>query len=363
MALILSLLLCYGAAAAQDFDRALSPRTFVFPTDHGDHPTFQTEWWYITGQLQAQDGAQYGYQLTFFRRAFGRQGALSPQRPSDLAMGDLIIYHAALTDIGQGRFHQVEDFGRRASNWAGAAADSLDVHLYGHWLKAQADGSFKASFSLQQQRLELHLTPSRPPVLHGLQPGLSPKGPEPGQASYYYSIPRLATQGFLDTGQKRQSVRGTSWFDHEFGSNQLDTGQVGWDWFAVSLSDGSDLMLYLLRYRDNRPPSAAGTLVEPDGTVHYLPATAFQVEPQSHWTSPHSGARYPAAWEVILLGHDLQLTVEPLLADQELQTGGSTGVTYWEGLCRFFGQRRGQSVEGKGYVELVGYAGAFMGGL
>jgi len=212
--------------------------------------------------------------------------------------------------------------------------------------------------------VEITLTPRKPVVLHG-EGGLSRKGPRPGQASYYASLTDLATTGRLRSGSEGKSVvvQGTSWFDHEFGSNQLAPEQEGWDWFSLHLSDGRDLMLYLLRRTDGTvEPASSGTLVEPDGSARHLRLEEFVVHPLDHWTSPRTGARYPSRWRVEIPEAAIDFEATPLLPDQELVTGGSTGVTYWEGAVVGAGTSGREVVTCQGYVELTGYAGS-LGGL
>jgi predicted secreted hydrolase len=206
--------------------------------------------------------------------------------------------------------------------------------------------------------LTLELAPQKPPVLHG-EKGLSRKGSLPGQASHYYSYTDLKTTGWLKTENAAAPVRvkGTSWFDHEFGSNQLATGLVGWDWFSLHLSDGKNLMLYFLRRSDGTiEPESSGTMVETAGGSRHLPLPAIKQEVLDHWKSPHSGAVYPSRWRIRIPDEDLDLLVSPLLPDQELVTPASTGVTYWEGAVEGIGLSEERKVTCLGYVELTGYA-------
>ena len=205
----------------------------------------------------------------------------------------------------------------------------------------------------------------RPPLLHGRSAGLSEKGPATGQASYYYSQTRLQTEGTIRRADGTSSkVRGTSWFDHEFGSQQMAADQVGWDWFSVPLDDGTDLMLYVIRKRDGSiEPKSSGTLRLADGRRIHLKKGDFEVDVRRRWKSEKSGGEYPSEWQIRVPGHGVDLRVRPLLADQELRTRATTGVNYWEGLCEFEGKSGTRSVRGHGYVELVGYAGEFLHGI
>jgi len=347
-----------GAAApalARDegFARADRPRAFSFPADHGSHPEFQTEWWYVTGSLETPSGNPLGFQATWFRTALV---ADPPPRASRLAARDLVLFHGALTDVEAGRFHFEEQSSRAAAGWAGAATGDLSVRLLDHSLEREDDG-WRLRCRVEDARLDLLLVPTRAPLLHGRQPGLSLKGDEPGQASYYYSQTRLRATGTLRRGDGSSApVRGEAWFDHEFGSSQLDGGLVGWDWFSVALSDGTDLMLYRLRDAEGGAGSqSSGTLRQGETVVH-LPRDAVTIDVLDTWTSPRSGATYPAAWRVRVPSRRIDLRVRPVLADQELATTASTGVHYFEGLCTYEGRAGDIAVTGRGYVELVGYA-------
>ncbi len=342
-----------------DFEAADRPRELVFPGDHGDHPEFKTEWWYLTGSVTTPDGELLGFQATWFRSALV---AAAPARRSNLATRDLFFFHGALTDVARKSFHFGQVGSRGAPDWASAERGSLDVAVLGRRLTSDADGSWRATFDVDGRAVELRLTPTRTPLLHGEVPGLSRKGPRPGQASYYYSHTRLRAEGTVQRSPDSEpvAVEGTVWFDHEFGSNQLAEDQVGWDWFSVALDDGSDLMLYLLRREDGTfETESSGTLRRPDGTREHLRLADFRVEVLETWRSPRSDATYPARWRLRVPDHGVDLEVRPVIADQELDTRDSTGVTYWEGLCEFTGRVGERGVGGRGYVELVGYASRF----
>jgi predicted secreted hydrolase len=203
---------------------------------------------------------------------------------------------------------------------------------------------------------DLFLKPLKAPVLHGDR-GYSRKGDTPERASCYYSFSRLQTRGEIRFDNQVFAVSGLSWMDHEFSTAELQPGIEGWDWFSLQLDNGSELMLYLLRQADGRlNPASSGTLVDENGTARHLSLDAFKTEILDTWKSPHSGGRYPSRWRLTLDTDDLQVFIEPNLADQEMRTPDSTGVTYWEGSVSVAGQARGRPVTGKGYVELTGYA-------
>jgi predicted secreted hydrolase len=341
-----------GGAAADGFSRADRPRDFRFPDDHGPHDGFRTEWWYLTGQLADDDGRAFGYQLTFFRQALAPVVAPSVSR---WRTGHLWMAHFALTDVGGRRFHAFERFGREALGLAGAERTPLKIHVE-DWEFA-ATGADATAFRLAAAEggvaLALDLAPARPPVLQG-DGGLSAKGPEPGNASYYYSLTRLVTRGEVQLGARRFAVTGSSWLDREWSTSALGPDLAGWDWFALELDDGSDLMLYRLRRPDGAgAPASSGTWIAADGATTRLAARDFVLTPLTTWRSPRGGD-YPARWRIEIPSRALSLELEPLLADQELPLS----VRYWEGAVVARGTAAGRPVTGRGYVELTGYAAA-----
>ena len=337
-------------ALAEDragFARALAPRPLSFPGDHGPHPDFRTEWWYYTGNLTTPAGRHVGFQLTFFRVA------LSPEaepRASAWATRQLYVAHFAVTDTAGGRFHAASRASRAALGLAGAQAAPFRVWVEGWSAEAEADAT-RLRAQDGDVAIDLAVAPAKPVVLQGDR-GLSQKGPEPGNASIYYSFTRMPARGTVRLGADTLEVAGEAWMDREWSTSALGTDLEGWDWFAVQLDDGRELMVYLLRRRDGTPDLfSAGTLVAADGTTRRLEPADFRVETLAHWTSPHSGVRYPARWQVSVPSADLQLQIEPRLADQELRVG----TRYWEGAVAVRGSSAGRPAAGQGYVELVGY--------
>lgn len=349
---------CPHETGGAEFRLALPGRLFVFPADHAAHPEFKTEWWYYTGHLQSQEGERFSYQLTFFR-----VGLLSrpPAGSSAWLARTLYFAHFALTDITGQRFQFFDRASRGALGLAGAATDRYHVWL-GDWQAwLQPDGRHRLEARTPEISLALDLQPVKPPVIHGRQ-GVSQKAAGVGYASHYYSLTRLTTQGELHYWGRSHQVQGLSWMDHEFSSSQLAPEQVGWDWFSLQLSDGRDLMLYLLRHQDGTlDPHSSGTWVEATGSSQHLPWGSFRVTALGRWRSSRSGATYPAGWRLEIPARDADLTIHPTLPDQELITARSTQVTYWEGSVTVTGQVAGQPVTGRGYVELTGYAGSLGG--
>ena len=332
------------------FARATAPREFRFPADHGPHPEFRHEWWYFTGNLRAPEGRRFGYQLTFFRFALS---PAPPDRRSRWATTQAYMAHFAVTDAQGNRFHHFERTGRGALGLAGATARPFRVWL-DDW---SAEGGESSTLPVRLRAAEggasvdLVLDTARPIVPQGDR-GLSRKSAAPGNASHYYSMTRLATRGTVRVDGVSFPVEGNSWLDREWGTSSLEKGQEGWDWFALQLSDGRDLMFYRLRRGDGgSDPFSAGTLVLPDGSYRPLSLDEVKIETLESWRSPEGGARYPSRWRLRLPSEGLELDVIPRTADQELRTT----VRYWEGAVGVRGTSRGEPVGGEGYVELTGY--------
>ena len=324
------------------FARVLVPRPLSFPADHGPHPDFRTEWWYYTGNLKTAGGRHVGFQLTFFRVALA---PADEQRPSAWATRQLHVAHFALTDTVGNRFHAASRVSRAALGLAGAEASPFRVWLE-DWSAEGTGTSTRLRAGEGDVAIDLGVAAAKPLVLQGDR-GLSRKGPEAGNASLYYSATRMSARGTVRLGPETLEVTGEAWMDREWSTSALGQGVAGWDWFAVQLEDGRELMAYLLRRRDGTvDPFSAGTLVEADGTARPLGARDLGVETLAHWTSPRSGVRYPSRWRLSVPSADLRLEIVPRLADQEL----IVGTRYWEGAVTVAG-----SSAGHGYVELVGY--------
>lgn len=345
-----------GQAADAGFAQALLPRAFTFPQDHGPHAQFRQEWWYFTGHLQGAGGERFGFELTFFRFA------LAPPDPAAAAAGasawrtrEIYMAHFALTDITGQRFEYAQKLSRAALGLAGAQGAPLRVWIDDWTLQEQPHPGAAPHWQLHAAQagyeLQLELAPLGAPVANG-QAGLSVKSAQPGAASYYYSLPRIAVQGTLVRGGAPLTVTGLAWFDHEWGSAALATNQAGWDWFALQLTDGSALMFYALRARDGqRDVHSAGTFVDADGAIRSLASTDVVLAATGSWVSG-DGVRYPSGWRIRVPALALDLTAQPVLKDQELRTS----PRYWEGAVQLAGTRGGAPAAGRGYVELVGYA-------
>lgn len=329
-------------------------RTFHFPPDHGEHPEFKTEWWYVTGHLRGEKGTTFGYQLTFFSTGLPKveTPAESPWSASRVMMG-----HLAYSEPSVLRFRSFERFSRRSLGLTGVTTDSEGVKVWlEDWsLHRTPDGVWRLQAFQEDDvsgdfELSLRLTEQKPPVLQG-EGGYSRKGPQPEHASYYVSLTRLAAEGTLRRGSESHKVSGSSWFDHEWSSQPMAPGLVGWDWFSLQLSDGWELMLYLLRYEDGRlEPASSGLLVARDGGTSKLTLEQFQVEVKEHHRSAR-GILYPSAWKLSVPEAAIMLMVRPTMRDQEMKSS----VAYWEGAVEAEGTRDGKELKGRGFVELTGY--------
>jgi predicted secreted hydrolase len=363
LALLAAIAFCPGktCSPAADYPALSGPCNLRFPLDHASHPDHRVEWWYYTGNLVSDDGARYGFQLTFFRvRAVPVQdGKVSPARPSAWRTDQVFIVHAAISDISSNEFLHSEKTSRAALQLAGAREREGRFEVFVDGCEAViAPGLHRLSAKAADFSFTLDLVPRKNPVVHG-ESGLSRKGDAPGEASCYYSISRLEAAGSVIVGDREKPVHGTAWMDHEFMSAPLDLRFAGWDWFGLQLSDGSELMIYLMREKSGGySPVSSGTFVDKEGKSTRLGSKDFRVRVLDTWKSPHSGALYPALWLLEVITLDLRIKILPNMADQEMQTPGSTRVTYWEGSVRAESPgAQGRAVAGEGYVELTGYAG------
>jgi predicted secreted hydrolase len=348
-----TLLLPFLLTAQQDvrYRQALPGYTYAFPHDHGAHRDFKLEWWYYTGNLRAEDGHQFGYELTFFRTGMDR----IYDNPSTWRVGELYMAHFAVTDVTAKKFHYFEKLNRAGPGIAGASEGALNVWNE-NWSGRLEGVAITLVASAGEAAIELSLEPKKRPAIHGIG-GVSQKAEGPGRASHYYSLSRLATRGVLRLGGTTFEVSGESWMDHEFGTNQLTEDQAGWDWFSIQLDNGAELMLYRMRNRDGSiDPHSSGTIVERDAGTRHLRISEFTAAPGRRWTSPKTGTSYPVEWTIVLPGRSTELRVTPLLDEQELVTTRSTGIAYWEGAIEIRGTWEGQPVTGHGYLELTGYA-------
>ena len=346
------------AADRNGFLSVTGPCNLIFPKDHGPHPGYRTEWWYYTGNLQSDAGAPYGFQLTFFRRQISPAGAQNnwPKPHSAWRTQQVYLGHAAISDISKKRYLSSERIAREALGMAGVAQKANETTIFiKNWSAKIGTGSHMLKAATDNFSYELTLQPLKPLILHG-SAGYSHKGSTPERASCYYSITRLIAEGTLTLDGKTMPIKGLSWMDHEFSTAPLEPGIIGWDWFSLQLSDQSEIMLFQLRNeRGGLHPASSGTFIDPSGRPRHLNRENFSVEVLDQWKSPKSGAVYPVRWQVAVFPLAIQLTVTANMSDQEMQTPGSTGVTYWEGSVAANGSVANQAVQGRGYVELTGY--------
>lgn len=348
---VFTLVILPARLSAGGFAYAIRPRTFRFPRDHGSHPAFKTEWWYVTGNLRSTGGRRWGFQITIFRNAIIPPGSKDKNR---WKVKNLYLLNAAVSDIRRDRFLYFRDLARAGPGICGAKIGSMDV-----WMKTARITmkgkrlylTFKgATFSFSLACLSL-----LPPVLNGNR-GLSQKGPKPGQATYYYSLPALKTRGNLQTPEGSFQVTGISWFDHEFGTSQLGPDQTGWDWVSLHLSDGSHLMVYRIRKTSGTiEPTSSATFIEPDGKPTCLYADKFSLVPLPSGESLIHGIRYPLKWQLEITPLRLKLTLSPWMKAQAWLGDRKGGIPYWEGAIQAHGQRGEKPVSGEGYLELTGY--------
>lgn len=338
------------------------PCNLSFPADHGPHPGYRTEWWYYTGHLSDAHRHRFGFQLTFFRSRLKPPGDRRtwPHPASAWRTDQLYLAHAAVTDITGGRHLQAERIARPVLSLAGADPTPDGWRIYLHtWQAVITPSRHLLRAETPHFDFTLTLTPTKPPALHG-NAGYSRKGQTPERASCYYSFTRLQAEGILVVDGTPHRVNGTAWMDHEFSSAPLQPGIAGWDWFGLQFSDDTEVMFYLLRNADGTVNAASsGTYVLPSGETRHLRRDDVRITPLAYWTSPHTDARYPVKWRLIIAPLNCELIVTADLADQEMRTPHSTNVVYWEGSVKTAGTKAKKHIQGVGYVELTGYAKPF----
>lgn len=342
-----------GEGVRAGFERAREARELRFPEDHSPHPDFRTEWWYFTGNVSTAGGRQFGYQVTIFR--IGVTAGVESRR-SAWATNQIYMGHVGLTDVQAGEHSFEERFARGAAGLAGAESAPFRVWIEGWEVRQTGDRirhqvpELRITATLQGGAIDLTLEAAKPLVLQGNR-GLSRKGPEPGNASFYYSSTRMKTHGAITTGGTRQAVSGTSWMDREWSTSALGPGVEGWDWFALQLSDSTEIMYYQLRRHDGAPDAfSKGSLIAPDGTPDPLALSDVALRVTDRWSSP-AGVSYPSGWRLQVPSRGVDLTITPKVKAQLMDVS----VKYWEGTVAIEGVRNGNTVRGSGYAELAGY--------
>ena len=342
--LLVALLALPGIAGASVGYPDVRPRPLAFPGDGGAHPAFRIEWWYVTGWLRDAEAREYGFQITFFRNRPG----IAEASASRFAAKQLLFAHAALANPEWQRLAYDQRAAREGFGLAATKEGATDVHI-GDWRLAQAGDAYTARVRARAFALDLTLDARAPPLVQG-DGGVSRKGPDPANASFYYSRPQLAVAGHLAIGRRARGVTGIGWLDHEWSSSYLPRGAVGWDWIGINFDDGGALMAF--RIRDARGGSlwAGGALRNPQGSVRALEPAEVAFVPLRRWRSPRTGVEYPVSFRVHAT--DIDITLEPLFPDQELDAREGVGAVYWEGAVRAI--RSGRAT-GRGYLELTGY--------
>ncbi len=337
-----------GATAAAVAYPAVTTDVLAFPRDHGSHPAFRTEWWYVTGWLEDRQGGHVGVQVTFFRRRPG----IAEDSASAFAPRQLIFAHAAIADAAFGRLRHDQRVARAVFDLAGAAEATTDVRV-GGWSLALDGDTYVAKVAAREFAFELGFRASQPVLLQG-ESGYSRRGPLPAQASRYYSRPQLEVSGTLEVGGRARQLRGgRAWLDHEWSSEYLASDAVGWDWIGINLDDSGALMAFRMRDRGGKSLWAGGSRRDARGVDHALARDGIAFEPLRTWTSPRTGIAWPVEFRVRAGGTDYRIA--PLMDDCELDSRLSTGTVYWEGAARMSSDGR---PVGRGYLELTGYGGA-----
>jgi predicted secreted hydrolase len=332
------------AVSETKFPEVRPGAAFHFPEDHGAHPTFRNEWWYITGWLKRPNGSAVGFQVTFFRSRPG----IAEDNPSAFAPKQILFAHTAISDPALGKLLHEERFYREGFGLAKAATNDADVTI-GDWrIFRSADGKFHTTVSGKDFSLNLSFDPTQPVLLEG-DGGFSRKSPRPGDASYYYSMPNLKVSGTVARNGESEFVTGSAWLDREWSSNYLNPDATGWDWLGLNLESGGALMAFRIRGRSGENIWAGGTLREPNGTVHIFAPGDLRFIPVRRWHSPQTGTEYPVEMTIAVRLPEGQREwhLTPLFDNQEYDSRGTGGPVYWEGAVRAFGA--------SGYLEMTGY--------
>lgn len=340
------------AAAALPLVRAhaadyavVTPRPLVFPRDHGAHPDYRIEWWYLTGWLDAP--RPLGFQITFFRTRTG----VDPANPSRFAATQLVIAHAAIADPARGSLLKDERVARAGFDVAGASEADTDVRLDRWRFTRRADASYECTLPARAFTLQFIAVPTQPLLLQG-DGGYSRKGPQPAQASFYYTQPQLRVQAVLQQDGTTRRLAGTAWLDHEWSSTLLDPDAAGWDWVGMNLDDGAALTAFQIRRRGGGEKLYAYASLREAGNALPRLFSPGDVDftPIERWSSPRTRAVWPVAQRIRVGARSFE--TKPLFADQELDSRASTGAVYWEGASLL---SEGGRSAGRGYLEMTGY--------
>jgi predicted secreted hydrolase len=306
-------------------------RVLEFPVDHGAHPEFRIEWWYLTANMTGPDGTPYGLQWTLFR------SALAPRDGDGWDTPQLWMGHAAVTTPTA--HHVAERLARGGIGQAGVTASPFAAWIDEWAMTGPNLGALRLTASGPDFSYDVGLQASGPLILHG-QNGYSVKSGQ-GQASHYYSQPAFDLSGTVMLPDGSVSVTGTAWLDREWSSQPLAQDQTGWDWFSLSFESGDKLMGFVLR---GKADYTSATWIGADSTVTAFPDGEFQALPQE-WNDV-AGRSVPVVWKVSLPDRGVDITVQALNRNAWMETS----VRYWEGPVTIAG-----SHAGVGYLEMTGY--------
>lgn len=342
-----------GEVKDENFEKAVEKRKFIFPEDHGPHPGFRTEWWYFTGNLISGDNKKFGYQFTIFRTALSNN---KNSGISEWSSNQIYMAHFTVSDISNDKFYFDERFSRVGNELAGAQAIPFKVWLE-DWLIIESEKrtafelpviNIKAKTDIAE--INFVLESLKPVVMQGVE-GLSQKGSQPGNASYYYSYTNLKTDGKIILEGKEFNVSGNSWMDREWSTSALSEDQKGWDWFALQLDDSTELMYYQMRKKDGSPDNfSKGIIVDKDGTTQKIKKEDVELLITDNWKSPE-GNNYPSGWNLKIVSKNIDLKITPAVSDQLL----NVSIKYWEGSVKIKGEKNNSKISGRGYAELTGY--------
>jgi len=337
-------LLARTAGAATEYATVRPGLALAFPRDHGSHPVYRNEWWYITGWLKSKAGNELGMQITFFRNRPG----IGEDNPSRFAPRQLLFAHAALSDARIGRLLHDQRAAREGFGLAAAAEADTDIRVE-DWSLKRVGEVYEARIAAREFDYSLRFRPTQPLLLQG-EGGYSRKGPAASQASHYYSRPHLEVSGAVAVSGKKTEVTGAAWLDHEWSSEAMAAEAVGWDWVGINLTDGGALMAFRMRDSKGGTHWASGKHRNTAGRVRVFKPGEIGFTPLRRWRSPRTQAEYPVGMR--LQAGSMDLLIEPSMDDQELDSRASTGTIYWEGAVS---ARGADSVTGRGYLELTGY--------
>lgn len=343
-----------GSKAEDGFSKAVEKIKFEFPSDLGSHPGFKTEWWYFTGNVTGEYGEEFGYQFTIFRTALSTE---KQKRESEFGTNQIYMGHFTISDISNNKFYYYERFSREAPGLAGVEVKPFKVNLENYKIFETGSSGYdfpkvKISAGEGNNEIQLDLRPEKPVVYQG-EEGLSKKGEGEGNASYYYSVTRLLTEGVIVIDNKQYKVNGYSWLDREWSTSALSEEETGWDWFSIQLSNNVEVMYYNLRKKDGTADEySKGSIVNNNGEKENLSREDVYIQVTDYWKSDE-GNKYPSGWILKIPSKDIKLKITPAIKNQELKLS----VRYWEGSVKIEGVYEGKPVKGRGYIELTGYTG------